>query len=348
MAVHRRHMRRRRRQMLDEVKISRRVIRDRLNPLEEYSDDEIFDRYRFRPATIQYILDSIAPSIVHNTAKNCALPPTLQLLTCLRFLATGAYHRLVGDSIGVSETTTGRCCRSVTDSIITNLLKNSITFPTGNCAREIKQQFLAVAGFPNVLGCVDGTFIRIIAPSENEPDYVNRKGFHSLNVQAVCDAKYKITSICAKWPGSVHDSRIWRESALCQQFENGVHSGFLLGDSGYPCKRYLMTPFLNPSTAPQQRFNTSLCKTRVMVEQTFGILKRRFSCLQGVLRTDPNQATKYVIACAILHNIGIDRGDVVDSTQDLDQVQLRGGNGNIIVAGDGVNIRNYIVDTYFT
>lgn len=55
--------------MLDEVKVSRRVIRDRLNPLEEYSDDEIFDRYRFRPATIQYILDSIAPSIVHNTAK---------------------------------------------------------------------------------------------------------------------------------------------------------------------------------------------------------------------------------------------------------------------------------------
>uniref|UniRef100_A0A8W8NTW8 DDE Tnp4 domain-containing protein n=1 Tax=Magallana gigas TaxID=29159 RepID=A0A8W8NTW8_MAGGI len=83
-----------------------------------------------------------------------------------------------------------------------------------------------------------------------------------------------------------------------------------------------------------------------MVEQTFGILKRRFSCLQGVLSTDPNQATKYVIACAILHNIGIDRGDIVDSTQD--QVQLRGGNGNIIVAGDGVNIRNHIVDTYFT
>lgn len=42
------------------------------------------------------------------------------------------------------------------------------------------------------------------------------------------------------------------------------------------------------------------------------------------------------------------QGDVVDSTQDLDQVQLRGGNGNIIVAGDGVNIRNHIVDTYFT
>lgn len=56
---------------------------------------------------------------------------------------------------------------------------------------ETKQQFLKVAGinqylilgFPNVLGCIDGTFIRIIAPNENDPDCVNRKGFHSLNVQ---------------------------------------------------------------------------------------------------------------------------------------------------------------------
>lgn len=38
-------------------------------------------------------------------------------------------------------------------------------------------------GFPIVLGCNDGTFTRFIAPNENEPDYVNRKGFHSLNVQ---------------------------------------------------------------------------------------------------------------------------------------------------------------------
>lgn len=51
-------------------------------------------------------------------------------------------------------------------------------------------------------------------------------------------------------------------------------------------------------------------------------------------------------ACEILHNIGINRGDIVDSTQD--QVQLRGENGNNIVAGDGVNMRNHIIDTYFT
>ncbi|XP_061167465.1 uncharacterized protein LOC133176350 [Saccostrea echinata] len=164
--------------------------------------------------------------------------------------------------------------------------------------------------------------------------------------QPVCDATFRITSICAKWPGSVHDSRIWRESALCQKFENGEYNGFLLGDSGYPCKRYLMTPFLNPSTVPKQKFNAALCKTRVIVEQTFGILKRRFSCLQGVLRTTPRQATKYIVACAILHNTGIDQGDIVESTQ----VQFYGGNNNYnnALTGDGFNMHNYIVDTYFT
>jgi hypothetical protein len=37
-------------------------------------------------------------------------------------------------------------------------------------------------------GAVDGTLIPIIAPAEHEEAYVCRKGFHALNVQAVCDA----------------------------------------------------------------------------------------------------------------------------------------------------------------
>ncbi len=39
------------------------------------------------------------------------------------------------------------------------------------------------AGLPNVIGCIDGTQIPISAPSQNEVDYVNRKSFHSINIQ---------------------------------------------------------------------------------------------------------------------------------------------------------------------
>ena len=41
-----------------------------------------------------------------------------------------------------------------------------------------------VTAFPNIIGAVDCTHIKIKRPSgEHEGDYVNRKSFHSINVQ---------------------------------------------------------------------------------------------------------------------------------------------------------------------
>ncbi|KAK3521666.1 hypothetical protein QTP70_015599, partial [Hemibagrus guttatus] len=49
--------------------------------------------------------------------------------------------------------------------------------------RTTKEDFHRIAEFPNVVGCIDGTHIPIIAPSENEADFVNRRSIHSINVQ---------------------------------------------------------------------------------------------------------------------------------------------------------------------
>ncbi|XP_055999383.1 putative nuclease HARBI1 [Ostrea edulis] len=337
--------RRRRRFLRYRNRPSKRVIRDRLNPLETYTDDELFERYRFRQASVVYLLDLIGGALIDSTKIN-ALPPLLQLFVCLRFFATGAYHKLIGDSINVSESTVGRCCRSVTDAIL-RVRQQFIVFPRDAQARKTKQEFIKIAGFPNTLGCGDGTFIRIIAPSENEPDFVNRKGFHSLNVQMVCDTNFKFTSVCASWPGSVHDSRIWRESSLCRQFERGEHNGILLGDSGYPCRRFLMTPYLNPQTNTHQRFNASLCRTRVLIEQSFGILKRRFSCLHGTLRTTPEQAVAYVVACVILHNLSIETGDVMDRQDQPMGAFDQTAHQVAYNSPEGSRMRDYIAQTYF-
>ena len=102
----------------------------------------------------------------------------------------------------------------------------------------------------------------------------------------------------------------------------GQHNGFLLGESGYPCLRFLMTPILHPASPAEERFNNSLWRTRVLVEQTFGILKRRFQCLHSEVRTTPHNAVTYIVECCHIYCgmcIAIDQGDIINIvTDDVD------------------------------
>ncbi|XP_061192115.1 putative nuclease HARBI1 [Saccostrea echinata] len=283
-----------------------RLSRDRLNPLDLRTDDELFERYRFRRPTIMFIQDRKT----HPSKRSLALSAMIQLLVFLRFVATGAFHQLVGDAIHISKATAGRCIRRVA-SAIANVAGRFIRFPSGQDATNVKRMFHAIAGFPGVLGCVDGTFIRIQTPTENELIMLNKLMFNLIIFQMTCDANFMVTNCVAKWPGSCHDSRVFRESVLCQQFENGQHNGILLGDSGYPCRTYLMTPYNTNDVRYRERYNSALCRTRVLIEQTYGILKRRFPFLSIGLRTSPERACQYVITCVVLHNIGILRQDIV-------------------------------------
>ena len=90
-----------------------------------------------------------------------------------------------------------------------------------------------MAGFPNVLGAIDGTLISIIAPKQYENLYVSRKGGHALNILAICDSKMKFSYVVAKYPGATNDAYIWANSRLFTLFERGdINDSYLLGDSG--------------------------------------------------------------------------------------------------------------------
>lgn len=123
----------------------RRVFVDRQNPLECLGDEEIFVRYRFRSRTILYITDLVSDRLMHPTRRSLPLTPLLQVLVFLRFLASGAFHLLIGDSVNISKATAGRCIRRVGEAI-SSLAGQFIVFPTGNDIVQRKSGFFAVAG----------------------------------------------------------------------------------------------------------------------------------------------------------------------------------------------------------
>ena len=68
------------------------------------------------------------------------------------------------------------------------------------------------------------------SPPNDEHLFVNRKNYHSINVQGVCDEKLRFINIVSKWPGSTHDSFILENSALKNMFEtSAIAEGWLLG-----------------------------------------------------------------------------------------------------------------------
>ena len=140
---------------------------------------------------------------------------------------------------GLSKSSVSRCIGAVS-SAISRRVRNYITFPRREEElRKIKQGFYEMYGFPNVNGAIDGTLIAIKGPSIDEPAYVCRKGYHAINVQAVCDPQLRLLNIVIRWPGSTHGSNILSTSDLPLLLETMPNCGLLLGDSGYPLKPWL-------------------------------------------------------------------------------------------------------------
>nr|XP_005159262.1 putative nuclease HARBI1 [Danio rerio] len=283
-----------------------RVLRPRVDFL-SFPHTFLFERYRFSLQSITYIHNLIRPYITNVTHRGRALTSEQILCAALRFFANGSFLYNIGDAEHISKATVCRAVRKVCLAL-KRFLHIFVVFPGHKPLGVIKEEFYRIAGFPNVVGCIDGSHIPIIAPTENESDYVNRKSIHSINVQIICDAAHIITNVEAKWPGSVHDSRIYRECTLSNRLQSGEIDGFLLGDRGYPCQPTLLTPYPEPEQGPQQRFNVAHCKTRGRVEMTIGLLKARFQCLRH-LRVTPERACDIIVACVVLHNIAIFRGE---------------------------------------
>uniref|UniRef100_A0A0K8VEN2 Putative nuclease HARBI1 n=1 Tax=Bactrocera latifrons TaxID=174628 RepID=A0A0K8VEN2_BACLA len=145
----------------------------------------------------------------------------------LRFCADPGFQNGISTDIGVHQSTVSRTIAEVA-KLISSKASGWIKFPKdGDEIKDAQRKWQANYCFPFAIGLIDCTHIKIKKPTNQSDEYICRKGFHSINVHATCDGKELFTSVDISWPGSVHDSRILRNSEVCRIMQNATNDALL-------------------------------------------------------------------------------------------------------------------------
>ena len=131
---------------------------------------------RMPRVAVKYWCDTLKDDVglSHPTVRSHALPIDTQLLTAFSFYSSGSFQWVVGNATGVTKSSVSRTVEAVTNALCRRAAEH-IRFPINNELLQQKRSFSQIAGFPNVGGAIDCTHCPILAPSDHEDAYVNRK-----------------------------------------------------------------------------------------------------------------------------------------------------------------------------
>ena len=152
---------------------------------------------------------------------------------------------------------------------------------------RLQQNFLP-DGISTTPWGVDGKHVAIRCPKNGGSLYYNYKGFHSLILLVLVDAKYKFPWVDVGTNGSSSDAQIFNYCDLC----SGIVDGnldipvadplpgddrgmpyFLIGDDPFSLRTWLMKQVSARGLHDEERiFNYRLSHARRVVENAFGIM----------------------------------------------------------------------------
>jgi hypothetical protein len=194
--------------------------------------------------------------------------------------------------------------------------------------------------FHSDIGAINGTHIPVIVPSSTTIAYFGRYRETTQNVLAVCDFDIRFTFVIARWPGSVHDTRVFNEAlvkyadkfpfpsegkkfgttilfvisaTLLITFVIYVGSYYLV-DSSYPNKKDFLSPYKGEKyhllefrqgprpSGKKEVFNYLHSSLRNIIEHAFGVLKEKWRILKHFPSYPMEKQAKIILACMALHN----------------------------------------------
>ena len=108
---------------------------------------------------------------------------------------------------------------------------------------------------------------------------------HDLKYSGVMSPCGIFVNMDGPWPGSFHDSHMFKDSGLANQMDTseifspvGQRPFHFYGDQAYPSGAHVIAQFKgNNLTIEQERVNAIMSKLRISVEWGFGIISRLFA-----------------------------------------------------------------------
>lgn len=93
--------------------------------------------------------------------------------------------RCISDRFGVGKAIAWRAVQRFVIALNT-FLHTFIKWPTREEAAITWNIIKSKCNFPKVIGAIDGTHVHIAAPKMHYKAYINRKGYHSIQLQVMC------------------------------------------------------------------------------------------------------------------------------------------------------------------
>ncbi|GFP82354.1 putative nuclease harbi1 [Phtheirospermum japonicum] len=241
-----------------------------------------------------------------------------QVALALVRLGSGNSLISIGDSFGAHHSTVSQVTWRFVEAIEVNGLHH-LQWPSSEReTTEIKCKFEKIRGLPDCCGVIDTTHITMmLTSSDPEADtWLDRKGNHSMVLQAVVDPNLKFRDIVTGWPGKMNDASVLQSSSffkLCQKEERLTGPEYVIGDSGFPLLPWLLTPYQGKGLSETEvEFNKRLVATHVVAQRALARLKEDWRMIGGEMwRPDKHKLPRFILVCCILHNIGIDVEDEV-------------------------------------